>query len=631
MNMDFSSFLYNSFYSKFSSLITAFLVKHRDELSDRFFDGKTCYDVEVEDFEIKKVSIERMGEGRISFDVVVVPDASLEVKERGDYQERQEIGTTWITLSCQGDIFKKLADFRITFVDFYNGKCPSKKPLDQSLVPYIKKEEYDKYANEILDKYYPKSLGEKGCIVDPLVLVKRMGLSLIERTITSDSSTFGQYYFESTKVSFFDPYKNEAYLEEIPAHTIVIDPNANNFYSLGSKAITILHECVHAFLHELAFRFEKMINGEVTHIECQRGVESAGGFSNETLNYMECQANGIAPKLLLQTERFVSEAKREIAISHQIGYNDLEYMPSVIDSLAAKFGVTVYSIRKRLIELGFNDAIGAKNWIDGSYLRPYKFENGSLKANESFSLSSEDLEEKLTREPSFFQFFYKGNFRFVENHICLNSEKYVRKGICGDYKLTDYARNHMDECCIKVSCHTKNFTHFDSSFVNACYLCRNCGVGLSFDVKISDNSKLMDGDNAKEVMQNYSNEIKQINSAICGMTLPEAFTYLMKLRGLSQIDLAVACDLDKKTVERYVKGINKEPDLRTVIALCRGLELYPKNVETIFKIAGVSFQQNNPEQDILQLVVIYMGDKEPEYVNKYLMNLGYEPLTKKKK
>lgn len=630
MNKDFSTFLYDNFYNNFSSLITAFLVNHREEISDRFFDGKFCFDVQVDDFEIKKVSIDRLGEGRIAFDVVVVPDASVEVREKGDYQERQEIGRLWITLSCQGDIFKQLSDFKIDFIEFYNGKCPSRKPLDQSLVPYIRKEEYDKYANEILKKYYSESLGENGCIIDPLVLVKRMGLNLIERTITADSSVFGQYYFESANAKFFDSKKDEYYIEKVLSHTIVLDPNANNFYSLGSKSITILHECVHAFLHELAFKFEKMINTGLTHIECQKGIEMVNGFSNETLNYMECQANGIAPKLLLQSERFVFEAKREIAISHQIGYNELEYMPTVIDSLASVFGVTVYSVRKRLIELGFTDAIGAKNWIDGNYLRPYKFAKDSLKNNESFSLSSEDLEEKLTKDPSFFQFFYQGNFRFVENHICLNSEKFLFKGICGDYKLTDYARSHMDECCVKISCHTKDFTRFDSSFVNACYLCRNCEVGLSFDIKISNNKQLMDSDNTKEVMQKYTSEIRDINSKISGMTLSEAFSYLLKYRHLSQIDLAIACDLDKKTVERYVTGKNKEPDLRTVIAICRGLELYPKNIETIFKLAGLSFQQNNPEHDALQLVVIYMGDKEPEYVNQYLVRLGYEPLTQKK-
>ena len=42
-------------------------------------------------------------------------------------------------------------------VDLFNKDTKQTKPLDEYMVPCISRSEYEKYANEILSKYYPEA------------------------------------------------------------------------------------------------------------------------------------------------------------------------------------------------------------------------------------------------------------------------------------------------------------------------------------------------------------------------------------------------------------------------------------------------------------------------------------------
>lgn len=630
-DQDFFSFLLNHYYDQIFDKVKSFLIQHREDLAERFFGGQKCWSVELEEIEIKQIHIENRGNGKISFDIALMPDASVCVSEGHDSIEKEEIGRLWLSVNCNGNIYKRLRDFCIDYVDYYDGENPSNKPLDKYLVPYVRKENYEKYAKEILEKYYPEALNEEKVFIEPMKLVGRMGINYLERRLSPDFSIFGQYYFEPCSARFYDEAKKTFYQENIPARTIVLDPLANNRFSLGSRSITVIHECVHAYMHELAFCFLKMLNENFNHIDCENEINTENVFSSKTINFMERQANGIAPLVLMPREKFISEAKKQIAISHSIGFDELEYMPFVIDSLASKFGVTSYAARKRLIELGFKDAIGSKNYMDGAFLRPYQFSKGFLKENETLSLSQKDF-FKLADDPFITKLFYQNAVVFVENHICLNEKKYLRKNMLGENLLTDYARRHMDECCLKFSYTTSDNLLHDNLLVSTNYLCRDLKNGMSLGISIKVNDKdISNNQNIKAVMYAKSEEIQEIDRIIAGKTFYEALVALTKYRNLTHEDLAINSGLDKKTIDRYLSAINKRPDMRTVIAICRGLNLPPESIETIFSLAGLAFQKHNLEHDNLRFVTMYMGDCTLEEVNHFLEETGFAPLTKPKK
>lgn len=61
-----------------------------------------------------------------------------------------------------------------------------------------------------------------------------------------------------------------------------------------------------------------------------------------------------------------------------------------------------------------------------------------------------------------------GSYLYVDSHLVLVSSKYLRTDYDGMTVLTEYARNHMDECCLAfdmtvVSCD-------DNEYYTVCYL-----------------------------------------------------------------------------------------------------------------------------------------------------------------
>jgi len=94
----------------------------------------------------------------------------------------------------------------------------------------------------------------------------------------------------------------------------------------------------------------------------------------------------------------------------------------------------------------FEGNIGAYNRVDGSYVRPYRFKKGSLKSDETYSVSYNDVLDVLFQNSRIVEGLIYKNYVFVENHICISDYKYITKDIFGKLVLTEYARRHMDEC-----------------------------------------------------------------------------------------------------------------------------------------------------------------------------------------
>lgn len=100
------------------------------------------------------------------------------------------------------------------------------KPLDDALVPYLKKENYEEEVRAFLKRnHYVEMLLEPQAL-DPLKLAKRMRLSVLRRTISEDYSIFGEIFFSDCDAEFYDKKTNQMISEHVQARTIVVDPNA---------------------------------------------------------------------------------------------------------------------------------------------------------------------------------------------------------------------------------------------------------------------------------------------------------------------------------------------------------------------------------------------------------------------
>lgn len=77
-----------------------------------------------------------------------------------------------------------------------------------------------------------------------------------------------------------------------------------------------------------------------------------------------------------------------------------------------------------------------------------------------------------------------GAYQYVDAHFVLNPPRYLEQRADGLVYLTDYARNHIDECCISFDMTVKSIDKKD--YYSACYLNKDKDSTVSFEIKYSD-------------------------------------------------------------------------------------------------------------------------------------------------
>ena len=290
----------------------------------------------ADDLDLKFVDVNDEPGSRISFDAIyeapiIVHDADRYHNDQTDYCYQ------WFSVHCSGDLDKKLTDLELGPIEVYNGRKNQANPLTNALVPVLKQEnnDYERIAHDFLNEFYPKALLEP-CYVDPLEVAANAGLTVLKHHIKEDRSVFGQIYFREDDVQLAG--------EEKPVHimpgTIIVDPTVAFERNLGAYNNTIIHECVHWYLHKKAFALEELFNEDASKIVCLVSGGLEGRASSDMLQ-MERQANAIAPRIQmpeLQFKRMYSKFLKEIRA--ESGNFDLIYvMQPLIDRLSEYFMV----------------------------------------------------------------------------------------------------------------------------------------------------------------------------------------------------------------------------------------------------------------------------------------------------
>ena len=211
----FLSYLEENFYDQIYNSIKSYVIRQREELIIESNDLVAVEDIDVENLGLMNAWIDSKDDSRIEFDLHVSTDISY-VEVSGKHRDREASGTRlWLTLSCKAKVENEIKGFFITNVDLFNKDTKQTKPLDEYMVPCIGRSEYEKYANEMLGKYYPEAAKGDGPI-DPRVIARRMGFTIIERSIRKDRSISDRIYFvhystmgqRITKNDDFDEHDN---------------------------------------------------------------------------------------------------------------------------------------------------------------------------------------------------------------------------------------------------------------------------------------------------------------------------------------------------------------------------------------------------------------------------------------
>jgi transcriptional regulator with XRE-family HTH domain len=402
--------------------------------------------------------------------------------------------------------------------------------------------------------------------------------------------------------------------------TIVVDPSVAFQRNLGAYNNTIVHECVHWALHKKAFALEQLFNAEASQIKCKvvGGIE---GQEKDDTKWMEWQANALAPRIQMPLEMFKRQASATIRkYRDQLGVFELcELMPFVIEDLATFFMVSRTAAKLRMIDAGYEEAMGSFIYIDGRYVKPHAFKKGSIKSNQTYSLPARDAAIQSIVNPKLKD---TDKYVYVDSHFVLNHPRYVYQNDEGETLMTDYARYHVDECCLAFDLSICG--KMEERYHRECFLNRDQGSPIDFDIVYTgDNGELDDERRKKLLHDTVMEEAKVLDGLSNNYT--KAWKELLKWRGISQAELSRRTTITEKTIGNIING-ETVGTINNVVLMCLAANLPWDMSDYLIQRSGHQLLYNNDDHNWYRFVLKHMYPKSIPEIQAFLQEQGASPL-----
>ena len=245
--------------------------------------------------------------------------------------------------------------------------------LDKYLVPILRRDEIDEYAEEIWAERCPDAAKDQK-LRRPHALTDKMHLSVISLPLHKRGDTKSIIFFHEGTVliqpdrapgEHNDPPPVE---EHVPANTIVINTHTEG--GMGND-LDIYHECIHYEWHYLFYRLQDMHNNDLKQLKKVRRSAIKDKDTADPTYFMEYQARYGSYGLLLPKSFMLETVDRlykdAFEGKRKDGYYDhdgrrYEY---VARKIADEYVISKASVRARMIQLGYIAALGALNFVDG--------------------------------------------------------------------------------------------------------------------------------------------------------------------------------------------------------------------------------------------------------------------------
>ena len=531
---------------------------------------------EITDATVQRVYVTDRPGDRIAFDVGL--ELEVSVKAADHHNDYDDVLYPWVRISCEGDLATGLDGWQAINICPYQKR--SNMPLNSmsdALVPDIRYEQLEEVAHRFLEEHYSEALqipraGQPPVFVDPMTLAKRLELTVRTGHIREDASIFGQIFFADTDTEMFNPSQGKMVPVHIDAKTIVADPEVFLLRNLGALNNTIIHECVHWDKHRKVFLLEKLYNAAASSISCEVVGGAKAEMARQATEKMEQQANWLTPRIQMPAASFKARASYLISkfMRETHAVHEIDVMEMVIGQLVVDYHVSKQAAKIRLVELGFETAVGTLTSVDGHYVRPHSYKKGSIKRNQTFTISNQDAAIQRMVNPALRSLTGDGDYLFVENHFVYNAPLYVERDAGGHIQLTDYARSHMDECCLVFDMAING--PVKEEYHTICFLNREPGA---YTFELTYHEGFENAPQERQIAMRKADREEEIKILKQMTEDPEqCIKLLLDWRKMDYTELGAIIGRDPKTISRTVKSATN-PKLGTAVLICLGLNLPP--------------------------------------------------------
>lgn len=604
----FAAYLEDVYYNQIFSKIKSYLFKNKGRLDLSTSVVPDPSYVELSDFKIMGVNFHESDTDRIECKVTV--RAEIEIFGRGRRDYESDSTECWISIPFSATLRNGLQQVSIGYASEYSKELfRAEDALTKYLVPYIYAKDLDKHAERFLEKYCPRAL-EEPMPLPIKEIVENIGLTVYHAPLPD--GIFGRTYFNDANVEVFT---NKACTETadrtICPGTILVNPDVVFMRNIGSTNNTVIHECVHWDKHYKFFELQKLLNPDIQAISCAV-VEDYKKKSNELedeLSWMEWQANALAPKILIPAKTGkakLSEILNRLHRAYRGRLRDGYVMELAISEFADFFKVSTTAAKIRAVELGFEQAAGVFNFVDGKNYPPFSFKKGSLKKGQTFVIDRNNVIIQSLLNPDLSEDIAARRFIHAGGLLVINDPQYVSIVEDSEPTLTEYALEHVDECCLVFDRTTRVSTQYDDSFYRICFLCRDADsksfVEASFNPKEGKNEDVQK--RAREMAaiaaeaKRVADILAEVPSSFCG-----TLDYHIKRRGYTNEKMEERTGISSRMIQDYRKKKDSNITLQSVLALCIGLNLQPAFSYDLILKAGFNIMTAKDEHLIYRYLI----------------------------
>lgn len=472
----------------------------------------------------------------------------------------------------------------VTIVPKIPGPAERKKRwvyLNQYFLPVLYKNDYDLTTELIFKRYWPEVL-EKAMPVDGYELARRMELPIRFVSFPPESTLMGQIFFDVTECTIMENGRRKK-ITVMPGTILINREMCKTDYDINT---TIVHECCHMVLNTQFFFLQGM-TGNCTSCGMAAGRNRKNGRKAlmkrnlSPIEWMELQAEKL-PAYLLLPEATVRRTVDEW-IKHTFnGDRGPETMAQIVLGLVRDFRVSKAMAKYRLVELGYSEAEGVMNYIDGKYIKDHGC-SGPWPAGAVFSVSFQDAVHMYGNDLGFTKAINSGRYIYVDGHFCLKDSKYVRRGYGNVYYLTEYARKHIDECCIAFHANGRagrgNYEYGLAAREKTVPVTDRLNTRYSFTAE--------PGTEASRKEIGFFLQDAELWGAL-ERGFPDDFAgsllSIMKAKGITQSELSLRFNVDRKIIYKLLNA--PQPSVAHIVAACVALDVPYQISEVLLRKAG---------------------------------------------
>ena len=458
--------------------------------------------------------------------------------------------------------------------------------LPDTLVPHIPKDQMETVAKSILKELYPTAL-RNAIPVSARSIALKLGLRVEYACVDLRDETLGMIFFEDSTIAVYDTIEEISRIINVKRGTILINRRPDGKFDQRVTNNTILHECIHWILHKPAYLLHKANDPKLNAFACRRFSSVQRNDTWSSYDWMEWQANSLAPRLLMPEWSVRMQTDQMLRRMEKL---DPKFrMDRIVEKLSTYYEVSHTLARIRLIELGYKDA-------ELGYTAPVHYE-----------IEFQDAVQEYAQNEAFQKTLSSGVYAYVDQRFCMRDKKFIERAEDGVLHLTEYAKAHEAECCLA----------FDYR--------RHAGWipgGMLRDRK--QTAKFVESTFAP---QQFSQTVQGITSALKSLplTFGETLTAHMQRKSMTQEQLAEYSLTAIRTIRSYCSTETPSIGLPRVVAVCIGLKLHPLFCFDLVRKAGYQFCLTE-EHVAYQILLGSMTHSSIYECNEFLREAGIQPL-----